>query len=499
MFANLTGSLLGRLGQGTGEDGIPAWLRLGAQFTQAAADAVMDLPPLQEDMGFLRLSIVLAHLCHAVYTGQAADIGSSIPLEVPLAGPSSRTTVVKATLLHFREAQLEGEMSSPLQFGLWEVEGLGLVVAYRGTASPDDVFVDTNIQPVAVEGCSPSTENEQLYVHGGFYQGARRHLEEVAEVVAAHNQPDPSPGPRTRSASRGGSRGPQGTRGTSDLEQGPSGRVSKPGGTSPRPSSDSAKVARGAGASGGRGRGQSIRTANSGTLGSPQAGSLGSGAGSLPKKAVWVTGHSLGGAYASCMFLHLLASRGTAQLFGGGGGVVTFGAPMVVYSENSSALSSHLQALERFAEDAAGSRPRLHFHNWVNNADLVVRLLKAFLGACARIRGKLASLCKDLSGEGSRCDGGGPIPTPFPVSVSFSFPAPAPAARMPSCFRCFDSAALKRFCTVRMPSRRAFSLVSSFTCPAGLTARVPAALRSPAVPLLGFLELLTILLNCAPR
>lgn len=48
-------------------------------------------------------------------------------------------------------------MSSPLQFGLWDVEGLGLVVAYRGTASLNDVFVDTNIQPIAVEGASPST------------------------------------------------------------------------------------------------------------------------------------------------------------------------------------------------------------------------------------------------------------------------------------------------------------------------------------------------------
>lgn len=30
---------------------------------------------------------------------------------------------------------------------------------------------------------------------------------------------------------------------------------------------------------------------------------------------VWVTGHSLGGAYANCLMLHLLESRGTARLF----------------------------------------------------------------------------------------------------------------------------------------------------------------------------------------
>ena len=33
---------------------------------------------------------------------------------------------------------------------------------------------------------------------------------------------------------------------------------------------------------------------------------------------VWVTGHSLGGAYANCMMLHLLESRKTAQLFESG-------------------------------------------------------------------------------------------------------------------------------------------------------------------------------------
>lgn len=33
---------------------------------------------------------------------------------------------------------------------------------------------------------------------------------------------------------------------------------------------------------------------------------------------VWVSGHSLGGAYANCVMLHLLASRTTAHLFQAG-------------------------------------------------------------------------------------------------------------------------------------------------------------------------------------
>lgn len=43
---------------------------------------------------------------------------------------------------------MQGEgLSSPEQFGVWEVEGVGLVVAFRGTASTEDVLVDVNIRP----------------------------------------------------------------------------------------------------------------------------------------------------------------------------------------------------------------------------------------------------------------------------------------------------------------------------------------------------------------
>ena len=34
------------------------------------------------------------------------------------------------------------------QFGVWEVDGLGLAVAFRGTACLDDVVIDANIAPV---------------------------------------------------------------------------------------------------------------------------------------------------------------------------------------------------------------------------------------------------------------------------------------------------------------------------------------------------------------
>lgn len=49
---------------------------------------------------------------------------------------------------YFREADIGQELSLPQQYAVWRVRGLGLVVAFRGTASSEDVFIDSNISPV---------------------------------------------------------------------------------------------------------------------------------------------------------------------------------------------------------------------------------------------------------------------------------------------------------------------------------------------------------------
>jgi hypothetical protein len=79
--------------------------------------------------------------------------------------------------------------------------------------------------------------------------------------------------------------------------------------------------------------------------------------------------------------LHLLANRACAELFSGGGGSVTFGAPMVLYGEDAAKLYGGLQKLEAAAEAAAGraGHPPLHFHNFVCGSDIVPRLLGASL------------------------------------------------------------------------------------------------------------------------
>lgn len=136
-------------------------------------------------------------------------------------------------------------------------------------------------------------------MHGGFYKGARRHLEEVVEAVASHSKATSPPGRTSQSSTR---------RGTA------------PGGpSSPSQTSSSRRT-------------RPRRSSEGSDSGGP--GPSGDSAAEAPAKAVWVTGHSLGGAYASCVLLHLLASRGTAQLFGKGAPVSRSGHARLLSRDN---------------------------------------------------------------------------------------------------------------------------------------------------------------------
>lgn len=61
---------------------------------------------------------------------------------------------------------------------------------------------------------------------------------------------------------------------------------------------------------------------------------------------------------------------------------MTFGAPMVLYSQSPALLFQKLQALESWAERQSRCRhPPLQFHNYVNGADIVPRMLGSSLSA----------------------------------------------------------------------------------------------------------------------
>ena len=74
-----------------------------------------------------------------------------------------------------------------------------------------------------------------------------------------------------------------------------------------------------------------------------------------------------------------------------GGGSVTFGAPMVVYSQQAAQLYKRLQKMEAHAEKDAGARhPPLQFHNFVNGPPLKVLTLRL---QCRSVSTEDCSIC----------------------------------------------------------------------------------------------------------
>ena len=69
---------------------------------QVATDHAFDLPPLEEDLGFLRRCYVLATLCHMAYSFQTDDLGSVSNIELPLAGALHDSVAVTTKLIHFK-------------------------------------------------------------------------------------------------------------------------------------------------------------------------------------------------------------------------------------------------------------------------------------------------------------------------------------------------------------------------------------------------------------
>ncbi|GAB4814753.1 hypothetical protein N2152v2_001799 [Parachlorella kessleri] len=183
-----------------------------------------------------------------------------------------------------------GAAASKQQLGVWEVEGLGLVVAFRGTAALDDVTLNANIQPQPLP-LDPRLQRRGvcLQLHGGFLQGVLPHTAALAAVLRR--------------------------------------RRARPG---------------------------------------------------CEGQRLWLTGHSLGGALAAALALVLMADASLHDLLAQGGGVVTFGAPMIAYDTQPASLYAHLASLADWARASAGQE--LCFHNVVHGMDMVPRLLGSAMG-----------------------------------------------------------------------------------------------------------------------
>lgn len=148
--------------------------------------------PEQIDLCFLRLSAALSALALAVYDAGPQDVGSGSTIYLPApppppapAAPQPLPARLAARLVHLRQPGAAGECS-PQQWGVWEVEGLGLVVAFRGTAALEDCLLNASIRPQPLPlDAELQRRGVRIALHGGFLEGALGQAAAVAAAVRA--------------------------------------------------------------------------------------------------------------------------------------------------------------------------------------------------------------------------------------------------------------------------------------------------------------------------
>ncbi|KAK9813089.1 hypothetical protein WJX72_008798 [[Myrmecia] bisecta] len=151
----------------------------------AADQAFAKELPFRPDIPFRQQAFVMCSLSNAVYLDEQLVPGSKIPLKLPqLAGFSTGPQEISAMLRYSQLAATDAgisESGARVQFAVWDVEGLGVVVAFRGTASMYDVFADLSFMPKDLTtGAGLSLEHRHVQLHGGISSGANGVCQTVA-------------------------------------------------------------------------------------------------------------------------------------------------------------------------------------------------------------------------------------------------------------------------------------------------------------------------------
>ena len=126
------------------------------------------------DPDFLQKAALLAQLSEAAYG--AFDSGTT-----PIIAAHKIFAAAPGQALDFKpvfEKSLSKLGSTELaqQYGIWEVAGLGVVVAFKGCRSPVDQLAQQSCQPCSIENQS------QFQLHEGIYQGVAPCCKELAQA-----------------------------------------------------------------------------------------------------------------------------------------------------------------------------------------------------------------------------------------------------------------------------------------------------------------------------
>lgn len=153
--------------------------RVQAELDQAVEDCAKQ-PLDKPDVWLLQRACLLAQLAERVYH-PAQITHTQIEADVACAPP--HTAVTNLTAAQSPETKLQAKLLCGPVPGLpvhavWEVQKLGVVAVFRGTASLQDVYADIGFSPVQLS-------NSDIRLHGGIHGGAAKC---VSSIQAAYNK-----------------------------------------------------------------------------------------------------------------------------------------------------------------------------------------------------------------------------------------------------------------------------------------------------------------------
>ena len=140
--------------------------------------------PLQKATYWLmQKACILSSLSLRVYDSRQIEVvlqTTDVKLtRLPKAVASTPTISVDDSLAAVPEAKLlSGPQEGMPVHAVWAVKDLGVVVAFRGTSTMQDVFADVSFQPVQLASTNIS-------VHGAVYTAAAR---TISAIRAAYSQ-----------------------------------------------------------------------------------------------------------------------------------------------------------------------------------------------------------------------------------------------------------------------------------------------------------------------
>ena len=153
--------------------------RVHAELDQAVGDCAKQ-PLDKPDMWLLQRACLLANLAERVYI--PAQIAHT-QLEAHVACPQPHTAAANWTAVQSPDTKLQAKLLCGPVAGLpvhavWEVQKLGVVAVFRGTASLQEVYADIGFSPVQLA-------DSDIRLHGGIYHGAAKC---VSNIQAAYNK-----------------------------------------------------------------------------------------------------------------------------------------------------------------------------------------------------------------------------------------------------------------------------------------------------------------------